>query len=265
LYGAADDRITIDMRILLLFSFVAAFLSAQTPARPNRAAAIQDLVIANHILANEGVVDAFGHVSIRDPANPNHFLIARSIAPGSVAAADIVELDLDSKAVAPNPPALYSERFIHGEIYKARPDVMAVVHCHAPEVIPFSVTGVKLRAIVHVAGFLGDGLPVFEIRDADGITDMLVSDIKRGSALARTLGSKPAALMRGHGAVVTADTLHSVVGRAYYMNFNARLQYQAMQMGGTVKYLDPEEARLAAPQNGFERAWDFWKQRVGGK
>jgi ribulose-5-phosphate 4-epimerase/fuculose-1-phosphate aldolase len=259
------------MRVVLLFcsafllSSAGALVLAQTAARPNRAAAIQDLVIANHILANEGVVDAFGHVSIRDPANPNRFLIARSVAPGSVVAADILEFDLDSKAVVANPPALYSERFIHGEIYKVRPDVMAVVHCHAPEVIPFSVTGVPLRAIVHVGGFLGDGIPVFEIRDADGITDMLVSNTKRGSALARTLGSKPAALMRGHGAVVTSDTLHSVVGRAYYMNFNARLQYQAMQMGGTVKYLDPEEARLAAPQNGFERAWDFWKQRAGGK
>ena len=252
------------MRTTLLFS-VAILASAQPAARANRAAAIQDLVIANHILANEGVVDAFGHVSIRDPANPNHFLIARSIAPGSVVAADIMELDLDSQPVAPNPPALYSERFIHGEIYKARPDVMAVVHCHAPEVIPFGITGVTLRAVVHVGGFLGDGIPLFEIRDADGITDMLVSNAKRGSALARTLGAKPAALMRGHGAVVTADALHSVVGRAYYMNFNARLQLQAMQMGRPIKFLDPEEARLAAPQNGFERAWDFWKERVGGK
>src|SRR5262249_6674340 len=142
--------------------------------------------------------------------------------------------------------------------------VMAIVHCHAPEVIPFSVTGVPLRAMIHVAGFLGDGIPVFEIRDAAGITDMLVSDSKRGSALARTLGSRPAALMRGHGAVVVSDALHSVVGRAYYMNVNARLQYQAIQLG-KVTYEDPEEARLSGGQNGFERAWDYWKQRVGGK
>jgi ribulose-5-phosphate 4-epimerase/fuculose-1-phosphate aldolase len=257
------------MRTGFLFCLTAVLTAAQSarPAAPKsdaRAALIQDLVTANHILANEGVVDAFGHVSVRDPANPNHYLLARSIAPGSVTAADILEFDLDSKPVTPNAPAPYSERFIHGEIYKIRPDVVAIVHCHAPEVIPFSVTGVPLRPVVHVAGFLGSGIPVFDIREADGITDMLVSSPKRGSALARTLGQKPAALMRGHGAVVTGDTLHSVVGRAYYLNFNARLQYQALQLG-KVTYLDPEEARLSGGQNGFERAWEYWKQRAGGK
>ena len=251
------------MKALPILCLTAALALAQPP-KPTRAAAIQDLVVANHILSNEGVVDAFGHVSIRDPANPNHYLIARSIAPGSVTIADIVELDLDSKPVAPTAPTLYQERFIHGEIYKARPDVMSVVHFHAPEVIPFSVTGVPLRAVLHVGGFLGNGPPVFEIRDAGGVTDMLVSNTKLGSALAKTLGAKPVALMRGHGAVAVAGGLHAAVGRAYYTNFNARLLMQALQLG-KVTYLDPEEARLAGDQNGFERAWDFWKNRVGGK
>jgi ribulose-5-phosphate 4-epimerase/fuculose-1-phosphate aldolase len=241
--------------LLLLVSWT---LLAQPPAP-----VIEELVTANRILANEGVLDAYGHVSIRDPAHPNHYFLARSMPPSLVTSADIVEYDLDSKPVGANPPAGYQERFIHGEIYRKRPDVMAIVHCHAPEVIPFSASSVPLRPISHMAAFLGEGVPVFEIRKTGGMTDMLIKTPELGKALAETLGQKPAALMRGHGAVVVAETLHAVVGRAYYMNMDAKLQEQAILLGGKVTYLEGEEARKTAPQDGFERAWAFWKQKVG--
>ena len=242
--------------LLLLVSWTLLAQPAPTPV-------IEELVTANRILANEGVLDAYGHVSMRDPANSNHYFLARSMPPSLVAAADIVEYDLDSKPMGANPPAGYQERFIHGEIYRKRPDVMAIVHCHAPEVIPFSASSVPLRPISHMAAFLGEGVPVFEIRKTGGMTDMLIKTPELGKALAETLGQKPAALMRGHGAVVVAETLHAAVGRAYYMNMDAKLQEQAILLGGKVTYLEGEEARKTAPQDGFERAWAFWKQKVG--
>ena len=245
------------LRTLVLLTPCA--LLAQTPAP----SVIEELVTANRILVNEGVLDAYGHVSVRDPANPNHYFLARSMPPSLVTSADIVEYDLDSKPVGANQAAGYQERFIHGEIYRKRPDVIAIVHCHAAEVIPFSASSVPLRPISHMAAFLGEGVPVFEIRKAGGMTDMLIKSPELGKALAETLGQKPVALMRGHGAVVVAETLHAVVGRAYYMNMDARLQEQAILLGGKVTYLEGEEARKTAPQDGFERAWAFWKQKAG--
>jgi ribulose-5-phosphate 4-epimerase/fuculose-1-phosphate aldolase len=222
---------------------------------------IDELVMANHILANEGILDGYGHVSVRNPANPNHYFLSRSLAPGLVTAADIIEYDLDSNPLG-DTRLSYRERFIHGEIYKARPDVMAIVHDHSPAVIPFSVSSVPLRAVSHMAAFIGAGLPVFEIRDVDGMTDMLVSDQKRGQALAKTLGDRPAALMRGHGAAVVGATVKEAVGRAIYLDLNARVQEQAILLGGKVTYFEPEEARKTAPQDGFVRAWDVWKQKA---
>jgi ribulose-5-phosphate 4-epimerase/fuculose-1-phosphate aldolase len=227
-------------------------------------ALIAELVLANRILSNEGVVDAYGHVSMRDPHNPNRYWMARGVAAGTVTAANIGEYDLDSNPVGGDSTAGFIERYIHGEIYKARSDVVAVVHCHSPEVIPFSASTVPLRPISHMAGFLGSGVPVFEIRNAGGITDMLIRTPALGKALAQTLGDQPAALMRGHGAVVVGPNLHMTVGRAYYLNFNARLQSQAIQLGGAVTFLEPEEARKAAVPNDFERAWVLWKQRAEG-
>lgn len=227
---------------------------------------VNELVLANHILASTGVLDAYGHVSVRDSRNPNHYLLARHMAAGLVTAEDIIEYDLDSKPVSANESAGYTERFIHGNIYRARPDVMAVVHFHAPEVIPFGVTGVPLRPVFHMAAFLGEGVPVFEIRKAGGVTDMLIRNNTLGHALAETLGNKPAVLLRGHGAVVVAPSLHVVAGRAYYMMVNARVQAQAIQLGGgKVTYLEEEEARKAAPQDGYERSWNLWKQSVSAK
>jgi ribulose-5-phosphate 4-epimerase/fuculose-1-phosphate aldolase len=260
----------------LLFAMLsAALLSAQPAAPPavragtsalaSREAAIRELVLANHILANEGVLDAYGHVSIRDDVNPRHFDLSRSIPPSAVSAADIIEYDYDAKPVQANAPAGFQERFIHAEIYRARPDVKAIIHCHTPDLIPFSVTGTRLLPVIHMAAFLGDGIPVFEIRDAAGMSDMLIRDSILGRVLAATLGAKPAALMRGHGAVVTGNTLHEVVGRAYYMGVNAKLQWQSIQLGGQVTYLDPQEAAKASAQDGFERAWEYWKRKLPPK
>jgi HCOMODA/2-hydroxy-3-carboxy-muconic semialdehyde decarboxylase len=143
---------------------------------------------------------------------------------------------------------------------------MAVIHCHSPELVPFSVSSVPLRPVAHLAGFLGEGVPIFEIRDAGGpSTDMLIRNPALGKSLAAKLGSKPAALMRGHGAVVVGENLHVVVGRAYYMNLNARLQAQAIQLGGKITYLNADEARGAASQDGYERAWALWKQRAAAR
>ena len=236
--------------------------ASQQPAPTlTRQALIEEVVIANHILANEGVLDGYGHVSARSPENPRRYFLAAAGAPGLVSAKDITEYDLDSKAVATAAATGYIERFIHGEVYKARPDVMAVVHSHSPEVIPFAATAVPMQPIYHMGSFIGEGVPVWDIKQAGGITDMLVSDGNLGRSLAQTLGHRSAALMRGHGAVIAAPSLHLVVGRAFYLNLNARLQWQAMQLaGGKVTYLDPEEAKKSGQT--YERNWDYWKARL---
>ena len=247
------------MKFALLLALAGVAVAQGTNGRD--AALIDDLVTANHILANEGILDGYGHVSVRDPRNPNHYFLSRSLAPGLVTAADIIEYDLDSNPLGDTRQS-YRERFIHGEIYKVRPDVMAIVHDHSPAVIPFSVSSVPLRAVAHMAAFIGTGVPVFEIRAVDGMTDMLVSDAKRGQALAKVLADHPAALMRGHGAVITGASVKEAVGRAYYLDLDARLQEQAMLLGGKVTYFEAEEAKKTAPQDGFVRAWDVWKRKA---
>jgi len=227
-------------------------------------AVIDDLVDANHILYNEGVVDGFGHISVRHPANPNHFLIARSMAPALVTAADIMTIDLDSNPVGPNPPASYAERFIHGEIYRARPDVMAVSHSHSPSVIPFGIVpGATLRAVSHMGAFIGDGAPVFEIRDTAPASDMLVRTPELGKALAKSLGRFNIVLMRGHGSTVAGATLRQAVYRAIYAEWNAKLQLDALRLGSPI-YLTREEAEGAARANdaAIDRAWHLWKRAV---
>jgi HCOMODA/2-hydroxy-3-carboxy-muconic semialdehyde decarboxylase len=222
-------------------------------------------VSANHILYNEGVVDGFGHVTARHDQRPDRFLIARSMAPGLVTADDIMECDLEGTPHDPAGRRSYVERFIHSAIYKARPDVMAVVHSHPLDVIAFGVTGVPLRPLFHMAGFIGDPPPVFEIRNAGGMTDMLIRNPDLGKALAKTLGNRNVVLLRGHGAVTVAPSLHVVVGMAYYLIENAKLQEQAMRLGGKVTYLDPEEAKKAGSQDGYERAWTLWKAQATAK
>jgi ribulose-5-phosphate 4-epimerase/fuculose-1-phosphate aldolase len=249
--------------LLCAFVLAASAQDAKPAAAPSPRALIEELVIANHILSNEGVVDAYGHVSIRNPNNRQHLFLARHTAAGAVTASDIIEYDLDCNPLTAGASAGYTERFIHCEIYRARPDVMAVVHAHSPDVIPFTVSTVPLKPVYHMAGFISDGLPIFDIRKASGSnTDMLIRNSDLGRRLAQTLGSKPAALMRGHGAVIVAESLHVVTGRAYYLNMDARMQREAMALGGPVTYLTREEADLAAAQDGFERAWDFWRSKV---
>jgi ribulose-5-phosphate 4-epimerase/fuculose-1-phosphate aldolase len=229
---------------------------------------LDDLVSANRILAYHGIVDGFGHVSVRHDRNPGRYLLSRSLAPDLVTAGDVMEFDLDSVAIDGKGRAGYSERFIHGEVYRARPDVNAVVHCHAAALIPFGVSTVALRPVSHMAAFLPERVPVFDIREGSGVTDMLVSDGVKARNLARALGSAPAVLMRGHGAVVVGSSLPIVVGRSIYLEMNARTQAQAMALGGPVAYLDPGEASsiLAAGENGgYQRAWDLWKRQVVSK
>src|SRR5262245_36580477 len=223
---------------------------------------IEDLVAANRILADQGVVDGYGHVSARHNVDPNRYLLARSVAPELVTADDIVEFDLDSVPVDPRGRKFYLERFIHREIYKARPDVKSVVHHHPPAVIPFGGTKVPMGPIYHMAAFVGLGVPVFEIREAGGMTDMLIKTPQLGRALASTLGDKPAALMRGHGAVVVGDSIPVAVARSIYLQMDARLQAQAIALGGEITYLDPEEVRKLGGLGGYDRAWELWKRKA---
>jgi ribulose-5-phosphate 4-epimerase/fuculose-1-phosphate aldolase len=220
---------------------------------------IENLEAANRILADQGVFDAFGHVSVRHDRDPGRYLMSRSLAPALVTATDLMEYDLESVPAEPGGRSLYLERFIHGEIYKVRPDVGAIVHHHSPSVIPFGVSRQPLRPISHMAAFLGAGVPVFEIRDAGGMTDLLVRTPALGQALARALGASAAALMRGHGAVVVGPTIQHAVARSVYMEVNARLQQQAMALG-PVTYLDPEEARKAdaTVSDSYGRPWELW-------
>jgi ribulose-5-phosphate 4-epimerase/fuculose-1-phosphate aldolase len=230
------------------------------PASP---ALIEELVAANRVLSNEGVVDGFGHVSVRHNSEAGVFLLARSMAPGLVTAADIMHFSEDGEALGGDRRTAYVERYIHSEIYKAQPTVQAVVHSHSPAVIPFGVTNAKLRPIYHMSSFLGRDVPVFEIRDTGGdATDMLIRTPLLGAALAQTLGDGTVALMRGHGNVVVGRSLPEVVYRAVYTEANARLQADAMRLGnGRVIYLSDGEATASMATNAgvLTRAWQLWK------
>jgi ribulose-5-phosphate 4-epimerase/fuculose-1-phosphate aldolase len=242
-------------------------MSASTPVDPaaQLSELLEDLVDANHILFDEGVLDAFGHVSIRSPLDPNRFFQARNMAPGLVTREDLIEFDLDGAPINAQGRSVYLERFIHGQIYRARPDVMAVVHSHSPSVVPFSTAkATALRAICHMSGFLDQGTPIFEIRDVAGDgTDLLIRDNSLGASLAGCLGQGNAVLMRGHGATVTGVTLKLAVYRAVYLEVNARLQSEAMRLG-PVEYLSPAEARAAmeTTEGQVERPWQLWKLRA---
>jgi ribulose-5-phosphate 4-epimerase/fuculose-1-phosphate aldolase len=225
---------------------------------------LEDLVAASRVLADLGVVDGFGHVSVRHDKDPNRYLMSRSMAPALVKAEDILEFDLDSTAVDARGQAVFLERFIHGEIYKARPDVKAVVHSHSPSVIPFGVSKTRLQPIYHMSSFMGLDVPVFEIRDVEGpASDLLVRNQKLGAALSKVLGDKTVALMRGHGSVTVGTSLPQVVFRAYYAEMNARLQSEAIKLGA-VTYLTREEAAASARTNDalVMRPWELWKRKA---
>ena len=227
---------------------------------------ITDLAAASRILAAQGVVDGFGHVSVRHPSSPGRYLMARSIAPARVTPDDIVEYDLESNPVDAKGRASFLERFIHGEIYKARPDIMSVMHSHSPSVVPFGLVGVPMQAMFHSAAFIAAGVPVFDISRKFGATDMLVSDGAKGVALAEVMGRKDIVLMRAHGSVACGPTLQTAVFRAVYTEVNARIQHWTLALAGAEPpaALDEDEGRLAdvINQTAGMRAWDLWRSQV---
>jgi len=237
-----------------------------TSGGPVPDALLKDLAAASRILVAQGVVDGFGHVSVRHPTAPNRFLMSRSLAPALVTPEDILEYDLDSQPCNANGRSSFLERFIHSEIYKARPDINSVVHSHSPSVIPFGLVRLKMQAMFHNAAFLADGVPVFDIREKFGATDLLIGNGAKGVALAETLGPRDVVLMRAHGSVACAESLPVAVFRAVYTEVNARVQHwtQALAQGLDVQGLDAEEARLADEVNKTAgmRAWDLWRTQI---
>jgi ribulose-5-phosphate 4-epimerase/fuculose-1-phosphate aldolase len=225
----------------------------------------EELVTANRILANEGVVDSFGHVSARHPDDPQQYLLSRARAPERIESDDIVAYQLDGRPIDERGRAPYLERFIHGAIYEQRPDVHAVVHNHSPSVIPFGVTGKKLKPLLHMCASIGHEVPVWDSHDKFGDTTLLVTDMEMGRDLARTLGSRPTALMRGHGATVVGRSVRHVVFVSVYLELGAKLQMQAMAMG-EIKFLTAGEVdKITERVSNYtlNRAWENWARRAG--
>jgi ribulose-5-phosphate 4-epimerase/fuculose-1-phosphate aldolase len=225
---------------------------------------IDDLVAASRILAMHGVLDAFGHVSARSDRNPGRFIMSRSLAPALVTAADLVEHDADSEPLPGDKRKGFIERYIHGEIYRVRPEVTGIVHSHSPSVIPFGVTRTKLKPVYHMGSFLWGGVPVYDIRKTREDNDMLVRDRVLGRALAETLGGATCVLMRGHGMTVVGDGVREAVFRAVYTEMNARLQLQAESLEGPIEFLSEAEGRGAAAANrgALDRPWDLWTRQA---
>ena len=226
---------------------------------------LEELVTANRILAREGIVDSFGHISVRHPDKPQHFLLSRARAPDCIEADDIMEFTLDGTAVDARGRAPYLERFIHGAIFEARPDVHSVVHNHSPSVIPFSVTATKLKPLLHMCANIGHDVPVWDCHDKFGDTSLLVENMEMGRDLARAMGAGRTILMRGHGATVLAPSIRHVVYVSIYLEVNAKLQMQAMAMGD-IKFLTPGEVDKIIARTGpysLNRAWENWCRRAG--
>jgi 3-hydroxy-2-methylpyridine-4,5-dicarboxylate 4-decarboxylase len=228
-----------------------------------RQQAIEDVVAANHILGNEDILEAFGHVSIRDPENPDQFLLSRSLAPQFVTADDVMIYDFDGNLKSESDCKSYAERILHGQIYKARPDVNAICHNHAMALLPFSTTGVEIRPIVHIGCMFHEGIPFYDEYDvSDG---MLIKNKTEGERIARSLGDKRALLLRGHGVIVVGTGVREMVMSSIYLTYNAQIQQQSHQLG-TPKYLSYEEGRAATEimfsELALERAWGYWKGRL---
>ncbi len=230
-------------------------------------ALIDDLVAGSRILAMHGVLDAYGHISARCDRRPDHFMMSRSRAPALVTAADLMELDADSESSRGDKRKGFIERYIHGEIYRTRPDVMAIVHSHSPSVIPFGVTRTKLQPIYHMGSFLWSGVPVWDIRTVRQENDVLVRDRPLGKALAGALGACSCVLMRGHGMTVVGDGVPEAVFRSIYTEMNARLQLQARLLEGPIEFLSDEEGKRSTVSNRgtIERPWELWKSSVRRK
>lgn len=232
----------------------------------DRERAVRDLVIANRIIANERVVDAYGHVSIRHPGNAGRYLLSRSRSPELVEAADIMEFDLEGRPLGRDDRPPYLERFIHGAIYEARPDIQAVIHSHAEEVLPFSIATTPLRPVIHAASFIGAHIPIWDIRDNFGDTNLLVMNMAQGRDLARCLGRDTVALMRGHGFAAAGRSIAEVVRIAVYMSRNAQVLMEALRLGD-VKSLSRGEieahSAMKPDSPAMWRAWEYWAMRAG--
>ena len=228
---------------------------------------LEDLVAASRILAAHEVLDAYGHVSARSDQQSERFVMSRAVAPALVTANDLMEFDSDSEALPGDKRKGFIERYIHGEIYRTRPEVMAVVHSHSPSVIPFGVTRTKLRPIYHMGSFLWSGVPVWDIRKVREDNDVLVRDRPLGKALAGALGGCNCVLMRGHGMTVVGDGVPEAVFRAIYTEMNARLQLQATLLEGPIEFLSEEEGKrsMASNRGTFERPWELWKTKALGR
>ena len=227
---------------------------------------LEELVTANRILAREGVVDAYGHVSIRHPEHPDRYILSQSRAPDLVDIDDLMEYTLEGDPIEQQGRTVYTERPIHGGIYEARGDVVAIVHNHSPTVVPFSVTETPLRPMFHLAALIGPEVPVWDIRDNFGDTNLLVTTMEQGRDLARCLGGRRVSLMRGHGCVVAGKSIREVVMASVYLQVNAGLLLESLRLG-EVKYLSPGEIEMMSESQmrltGQERAWEYWATRAG--
>lgn len=228
------------------------------------AALVDDLAAASRILADQGVFDSAGHVSMRHPSAADRFLMSRSLAPALVQPADIMEFDLDGVACDPRGRTGFLERFLHAAVYRARPDVMAVAHGHSAAVVPFGLVSTPMRAMYHNTAFIAAGVPVFDIRERFGTTDIVIGSPERAAAMAATLADKSVLLLRAHGFVAVGPNVQAAVFRAIFTEVNARVQLQATLLGGPIAALDEDEGRLADAVNlaTHGRAWELWKRRV---
>ncbi|MGG1662077.1 class II aldolase/adducin family protein [Brevibacillus sp. NRS-1366] len=227
----------------------------------NKLEAINKLVLANKILSNENIIEAFGHISVRNPENEQEFLLSRSRAPQLVTADDIMRHDFDGK-VLDKTHRPYGERMLHAKIFEARPDVQAICHHHAPQLLPFTTTGIELKPVVHMGYMFYEGVPLYD--DYDVSDGMLITGPKEGERVARTLGNKRALLMRGHGVIVVGSSIEEVVMSSIFITYNAEALYKSLQIG-TPKYLSFEEGKAATERTfsplALERAWEYWSAR----
>ena len=225
---------------------------------------LEGLAAASRILADQGVFDAAGHVSMRHPRHAERFLMSRSLAPALVTADDIMEFTLECEPCEARGRTGFIERFLHGEIYRTRSDAMAIAHGHSPSVIPFGLVATPMRAMYHNAAFLAAGVPVFDIRDTFGATDIVINSSERGGALAEALGDKSVVLLRAHGFAAVGPSLQAAVFRAVFTEVSARVQLQAAALGGPIAALDVEEGHRADAINlaTLGRSWELWRRRV---
>ena len=254
--------------LLAIFCSQASAASVQEQMEQNPAVkmAVEELVLANHILYDQNAVDGYGHISVRNPANSNTFFLARSVAPSVVKVEDIIEFDMNGKALNGDMRVAYGERFIHSGVLKNRPDINSVIHGHAAPILPYGLTGTTLKPVYHMSAFLGEGAPIFEIRNfakPNPDTDMFISNVELGDALSKTMGLQYFVLMRGHGYASGADSIKKAVFRTIYAIQNASIQSEAMKMG-QVQYLTPGEAVTAQEtiEKTIGRPWQLWSERV---